>query len=932
MYFSLLNLYAMVTKSISWTTIILSLLFNLDLMLAADLTGCGAITSRSGYRTTEDPSKAVDNNVSTKWYNTQTSGYIWLQYQFCNNAAYAVSSYSLTSANDMPLRDPRTLNLLGSNDGINYTLLDTRSAIVFASRFQTLTFTISNTTPYKYYKFEFTANPGNDGIQLAEMELMTGSVASPPPAAGICTDGCGTITARTGNKAGEEAAKAFDNNTSTKWYNLNTTGTTWIQYQFCNGAAYAVNSYSIASANDMPLRDPRSVTLYGSNDGANYTLLDSRSSIAFTARFQKQTFSFTNSTPFKYYKFVMVANAGNDGLQLSEIEMMATAAPPAGTGPAAPSGLQALFTAPDMIDLAWTDNSSNETSFTIEQSLGSSFSPVQMNYTAAANTSRYVVKNLLPNTSYYFRIKSSNGSGSSGYSGTLTVKTGLADNFPLVMTAGKLSTKTGQPFLIVGDSPWYLIQGPDRNGAEKYLENRKLKGVTSLNMCIIASASNGSAIYDGNMPFLVTGDFSTPNPKYFEHVDFVLGKAREKGLQVFLYPAWLGYDTGTGHPQGWYSEVTANGTAKMYQYGRFLGQRYKDYKNIIWVMGGDCPPSAALDEIREMVRGIEEMAGPQIFSVQNARFQSGVTEYSGETWIDLNSTYADHNSLTTYLLADYNRNKPFYFIEGSYENTGASAVAVRGEMYKPVLMGANGSVYGNNPLYAFNSGWDDPGILDSQGARDLQRSGQFFRSRSWYNLVPDNAHTFLTAGMGDINTAAYAAAALMKDGSTGIIYTPDSRSLTVNLTKISGTQTHGWWYQPSTGTVQDLSVFSDSPARTFTPPSSGDWLLVLDDASKALAGPGTAMKTTETLFTPEEEPADNPANEIMIYPNPATDRLFVKNAGTDARIIIYDLQGKAVLSLELTDGSIDITQLPRGIFMVKIIDNDITTTNRMIKL
>jgi hypothetical protein len=922
----------MIVKLFTRATCALLLSVNIGLAIAADLTGCGVITSRSGNATSEDPAKAIDNSVSTKWYNYQTSGTIWLQYQFCNSTAYAVTSYSLTSANDMPLRDPLTLNLLGSNDGINYDLLDNRSSMSFHSRLQTLTFTISNTKTYKYYKFEFTANPGNDGLQLAEIELMgAGAPSSPPPSTTTCTEGCGTITARTGNPAREEASKAFDNNISTKWYNFYNSGTTWIQYQFCNNTAYAVNSYSLTSANDMPLRDPRSLKLYGSNDGTNFTLLDSRSNISFTSRFQKQTFTFTNISFYKYYKFEFMANPGNDGLQLSEIELMSGGISSPGSAPSAPSGLQALFDAPDLIGLSWTDNSTNESSFTLQQSLSSTFSTIQSGYTVASNTSKYVIKGLSPNTTYYFRINSMNSSGTSANSSVLTVKTPAADIFPLTMNSGKLSTKSGMPFLIIGDSPWYLIQGPDRIGAEKYLENRKQKGITSLNLCIIASASNGSAIYDGNLPFLVTGDFSTPNPKYFEHVDYVIGKAREKGIQVFLYPAWLGYDTGSGHPEGWYSEVTANGTAKMYQYGKYLGQRYKDYKNIVWVMGGDCSPSAALDEIREIVRGIEEMAGPQIFSVQNARFHSGITEYAGETWIDLNTAYADHNTLTKYLLADYNRNFPFYFVEGSYENTGATAAAVRGEMYKPVLMGSNGSVYGNIPLYAFNSGWDDPGVLDSQGAKDLQRSGQFFRSRLWYNLVPDNAHTLLTAGMGDINAIGYASAALMKDASTAIIYTPDNRVLTVNLTKISGTQTHGWWYQPSTGTVQDLSVFSDSPSKTFNPPSGGDWLLVLDDASKSLASPGTSVKSTETFVTTEEEPMNTETDEPYIYPNPVVDKLYFKNISTGARILIYDLQGKMVMTEELSSDNIDITDLPGGIYLVKINDGNISTIIRMVK-
>jgi hypothetical protein len=159
-------------------------------------------------------------------------------------------------------------------------------------------------------------------------------------------------------------------------------------------------------------------------------------------------------------------------------------------------------------------------------------------------------------------------------------------------------------------------------------------------------------------------------------------------------------------------------------------------------------------------------------------------------------------------------------------------------MYLPVLMGSTGYIFGNHPLYAFDQGWDDPGIMESQGSKDLERSAQFFGSRSWVNLLPDNAHTLLTKGYGEINTGAYAAAALMKDASTAIIYTPDDRQLTVNLTRISGTQTQAWWYQPSTGNVEYLRQFSDSPAQTFTPPSEGDWLLVLDDAGKNLKSPG----------------------------------------------------------------------------------------------
>ena len=994
--------------------------------------GCSIITARSGNGTSQDATKVFDNLASTKWYCYQTLGVIWLQYQFCNGAAYAINSYTLTSANDMPLRDPKTLNLLGSTDGVNYTLLDSRANIVFTARYQTLTFTFTNSVQYKYYKFEFTANPGNDGLQLAEIELMSaGSASTAPTSPGslvttpvsstgislgwqdnssdetgfeiyrsetsgsgftlinkagtnataytdgglaassthyykvravnqagfsnytgevagttlsgssttICTDGCSIITARSGNGSSQDATRAFDNSTSTKWYNFQTSGSIWIQYQFCNSAAYAVNSYSLTSANDMALRDPKTAILYGSNDGVNFATLDSRSNIVFSSRYQKQTFSISNSTAYKYYKFEFVANTGNDGLQLSEIELMSSGTIPPGTGPAAPSGLTTLFNASEMIDLTWTDNSSDETSFIVEQSLNSAFSPLQTSYTLAGNTTKNVIKGLAANTTYYFRIKSTNGSGSSAYSGILTVNTGAADNFPLAMSSGKLITKSGSPFLILGDSPWSLIVGPNMAGIEKYLENRKQKGVNSIIMNLVEHYYNGPADAYGNLPFLVAGDFSTPNPKYFDNVDYVIGKAREKGMEVFLFPAYLGYDDGGSHVEGWYTEINANGTSKMYQYGRYLGQRYKDYKNIVWVMGGDCAPGVAIDEIREIVRGIEETAGPQIFTVHNARYQSGITTYTGETWLDLNTTYACKATTASYLKTDYQRNYPFFYFEGTYENLGVTAANLRSEMYLPILMGANGYFFGNYPLFEFNSGWDDPSVLESQGSLDLQRSGALLKSRAWNNLVPDLNHSFLTDGYGDVSVATYAAAALTKDASTAIIYVPDYRKLTVDLTKISGTQTHAWWYQPSNGNVVDALTYNDITAQAFYPPSSTtDWLLILDDASLGYGAPGTvnpllkSMTETDAPGIKALDPAPDTKEQDFIYPNPARDQFHIMNdVSAEASVSIYDLQGKMIMSQPVNDNTVDVSDLPHGIYIVKLMDNDRILISRLVK-
>lgn len=125
------------------------------------------------------------------------------------------------------------------------------------------------------------------------------------------------ISASSQKDDGEGMAKAFDGSVTTKWFTGDSYGPPfWIQVK-CRDAA-ALDGYSITSGNDMPDRDPRNWTLQGSNDGTNWTQLDSRFNVDFPERRQTLSFSFSNSTAYLYYRFNFQNNAGNT-LQLSEI-------------------------------------------------------------------------------------------------------------------------------------------------------------------------------------------------------------------------------------------------------------------------------------------------------------------------------------------------------------------------------------------------------------------------------------------------------------------------------------------------------------------------------------------------------------------------------------------------------------------------------------
>jgi poly(beta-D-mannuronate) lyase len=77
--------------------------------------------------------------------------------------------------------------------------------------------------------------------------------------------------------------------------------------------------------------------------------------------------------------------------------------------PPAPSDLTALATAPDVINLMWTDNSENETGFIVETLVDVDWMVVE---TVAADTTTYDVTGLESETEYTFRVRSTNGTPS----------------------------------------------------------------------------------------------------------------------------------------------------------------------------------------------------------------------------------------------------------------------------------------------------------------------------------------------------------------------------------------------------------------------------------------------------------------------------------------------------------------------------------------
>jgi len=419
---------------------------------------------------------------------------------------------------------------------------------------------------------------------------------------------------------------------------------------------------------------------------------------------------------------------------------------------------------------------------------------------------------------------------------------------PLRVSANRryLVDQNSAPFLLQGDAAWSLIVAMNDTEVEQYLRNRREKGFNTVLVELIEHRFAKRPPFNeaGDAPFTTPGDFSTPNEKYFAHADGVIRKAAEYGMMVMLAPIYLGY---IGTDEGWIEEILKLEPEKCLAYGRYLGNRYKDFDNLIWVMGGDRNPESALEKVNLIAFGIRESDKRHLFTAHCHPENSAVDRYGSGGWLDFNTTYT-YQIVHQKLLADYNRNPawPFILIESSYEGEhNASEVQIRRQAYWSVLCGGFGHVFGNNPISHFNGPTLFPANLTWQQSIDLAGSvgmmhwGRLFRSRPWFELIPDQKHEVVTGGLGEFQGLDYLAAGRTPDGGTVIAYMPTKRTITVHMTKISGAQAHAWWFDPRTGKAVAGGNFPTSGTRELTPPAEGDWVLVLDDASLSRLPPGS---------------------------------------------------------------------------------------------
>ena len=214
-----------------------------------------------------------------------------------------------------------------------------------------------------------------------------------------------------------------------------------------------------------------------------------------------------------------------------------------------------------------------------------------------------------------------------------------------------------------------------------------------------------------------------------------------------------------------------------------------------------------------MALGIKEEDPNHLHTVElNYQASCSLDDPNWAPIVGLNLAYTYYATYAE-VLHGYNQSAkiPVFMGEANFEyetngdEDGGPPHVLRMQEYWTMLSGATGQLYGNKYIWRFLPGWKD--YLDSPGIVQFGYMEKLFPARKWYDLVPDQKHTFVTAGYGRfISTGPpatatrarfadndYVTAALTPDGTLGMAYLPQGGTITVAMSKLQNGITARWF-------------------------------------------------------------------------------------------------------------------------------------------
>ena len=271
----------------------------------------GPIASANTSASTYPAYKAFDD-VSSSWLSSATTTG-WLTLDLGQNVAKTIRQYSIDMTGANKSYAPKNFTFQGSNDGIAWTTLDTRTNEISWSNNEVRNYAFDNNTAYRHYRINVTDSNGSS-VNIGELRMYESS--GPIVSASSVYDSTGTYL----------AYKAFDG-ASSGWLSASALGVGWLKLDYGQGVTKTIRQYSIDMTGADKAQAPKNFTFQGSNDGTAWTTLDTRSNETTWANNEVRNYAFENTTPYRFYRLNITGSNATNYVGVGELRMYESSGP-----------------------------------------------------------------------------------------------------------------------------------------------------------------------------------------------------------------------------------------------------------------------------------------------------------------------------------------------------------------------------------------------------------------------------------------------------------------------------------------------------------------------------------------------------------------------------------------------------------------------------
>ena len=429
-----------------------------------------------------------------------------------------------------------------------------------------------------------------------------------------------------------------------------------------------------------------------------------------------------------------------------------------------------------------------------------------------------------------------------------------------------LMHQDGTPFFWLGETAWLMPERLNREEVQFYLQRCHEAGYNMVQVQVLNSIPSyncyGHASHDAN---------GKPGGPYWDHLDYIIDEAARQGIYIGMVCVW-----GSQVKSGRLDEAGAR------QYGTFLAQRYKRRPNIIWIMGGDVQGDIHPEVWQALATTIKSADKQHLMTYHPRGRYTSAHWWSKAEWIDFHTFQSGHRRYgqrmgnKEYPIPDnteednwmyvdstwaYQPVKPVLDDEPIYEGIPQglhdafeplwTADHVRRYAYWSVFAGSCGHSYGHSAIMQFQKPgypsayhnrkmWYD--ALNDPGFNQMQYLKQLMLALPYFERVPDQSIVV-------DNGKQYERLSATRGNDYLLVYNFTSRTMTLDLDKISGTEKNVWWLNAATGTLTYLGRHK-SRIVTFRPHDTIDGVLIAIDASK------NYLRTDQTTIVPTSQNGD----------------------------------------------------------------------------